>query len=151
MLTGIHPALERAIGSKITHRAVLEILAQCGGPTGIRAAGTDTVAATAAETVLPQLAESLKTVLSQRTTLAAQVEELLDAHPLARGPDLHAAHGGQDRRPHPLDVSHRDTPGRLLNVNTSPTAHSMRYPRRVRPDSDRGCDRARARLTGIGR
>ncbi|MCP2256307.1 Transposase [Prauserella aidingensis] len=115
LLTGIHPALERAIGGKITHRAVLEILTQCGGPAGIRAAGADTVAAiaaehaprmhsklveaiqaaldeqsvtvpgsTAAETVLPQLAESLKTVLSQRTTLASQVEELLDAHPLAR-------------------------------------------------------------------
>ncbi|MGH3501827.1 MAG: IS110 family transposase [Nocardioidaceae bacterium] len=114
LLSGIHPALERAIGSDITHRAVLEILAQCGGPAGIRAAGHEQIAAiaaqyaprkhaklvaaivaaldeqtvtvpgtTAADTVLPQLAESLKTVLSQRTTLAKQVEELLDAHPLA--------------------------------------------------------------------
>src|SRR5699024_9080738 len=100
LLTGIHPALERALGSDITHRAVLEILAQCGGPAGIRAAGTDTITAiakthaprkhaklvaaitaaldeqtvtvpgtTAADTVLPQLAESLKTVLAQRKTL----------------------------------------------------------------------------------
>jgi len=114
LLTGIHPALERAIGPDITHRAVLEILAHCGGPAGIRAAGREQVAAiaaehaprkhaklvdrvwaaldeqtvtvpgtTAADTVLPQLAESLKTVLAQRKTLAAQVEELLDAHPLA--------------------------------------------------------------------
>lgn len=114
LLTGIHPALERALGPKITHRAVLEILSQCGGPAGIRAAGREQIAAiaaehaprmhtrlveaiqaaldaqtvtvpgtTAADTVLPQLAESLKTVLAQRQTLAKQVEELLDAHPLA--------------------------------------------------------------------
>ncbi len=114
LLTGIHPALERALGPKITHRAVLEILSQCGGPAGIRATDTDTVAAiaaeyaprmhsklitaiqaaldeqsvtvpgtAAAETVLPQLAEGLKTVMSQRKTLAKQVEDMLDAHPLA--------------------------------------------------------------------
>jgi hypothetical protein len=39
LLTGIHPALERAIGPRISHPAVLEILSRCGGPTGIRAAG----------------------------------------------------------------------------------------------------------------
>ena len=39
LLTGIHPALERAIGPQITHPAVLQILSRCGGPTGIRAAG----------------------------------------------------------------------------------------------------------------
>jgi hypothetical protein len=38
---------------------------------------------TAAETVLPQLAASLRDTLDQRAQLAAQVEQVLDAHPLA--------------------------------------------------------------------
>jgi transposase len=114
LLTGIHPALERALGPRITHPAVLEILSRCGGPTGIAKAGrrkltaiakvhaprmgdklidaimtaldeqTVTVPGTAAaDTVLPRLADSLKTVLQQRTQLATEVEEILDAHPLA--------------------------------------------------------------------
>jgi transposase len=37
----------------------------------------------AADTVLPRLADSLKTVLQQRKAVAEQVEEILDAHPLA--------------------------------------------------------------------
>jgi transposase len=37
----------------------------------------------AADTVLPRLADSLKTVLQQRKAVAQQVEEILDAHPLA--------------------------------------------------------------------
>ncbi|QUQ63521.1 IS110 family transposase [Kutzneria sp. CA-103260] len=114
LLTGIHPALERAIGPRISHPAVLEILSRCGGPTGIRAAGrrkitaiatahaprmgdklvtailtaldeqTVTVPGTAAaDTVLPRLADSLKTILQQRKQVAAEVEEILDTHPLA--------------------------------------------------------------------
>jgi hypothetical protein len=39
--------------------------------------------ATAADTVLSGLADSLKTVLQQRKQVAAEVEEILDAHPLA--------------------------------------------------------------------
>ena len=39
LLTSIHPALERVIGPRITHPAVLEILSRCGGPAGIHAAG----------------------------------------------------------------------------------------------------------------
>jgi hypothetical protein len=35
-LTSIHPALERVLGPRIAHPAVLEILSRCGGPTGIR-------------------------------------------------------------------------------------------------------------------
>jgi transposase len=115
LLTGIHPALERVLGPKIAHPAVLEILSRCGGPAGIGKAGrrtltaiatvhaprigeklvTDILAAlgeqtvtvpgtTAADTVLPRLAESLKTVLAQRKTIAGEVEEMLDAHPLAQ-------------------------------------------------------------------
>ena len=40
LLTSIHPALERVLGPRIAHPAVLEILSRCGGPTGIREAGT---------------------------------------------------------------------------------------------------------------
>jgi transposase len=114
LLTGIHPALERAIGPRISHPAVLEILSRCGGPTGIAKAGrrkltaiakvhaprmgdklidtimtaldeqTVTVAGTAAaDTVLPRLADNLKTMLQQRAAVAEQVEGILDAHPLA--------------------------------------------------------------------
>ncbi len=114
LLTGIHPALEYAIGPRISHPAVLEILSRCGGPVGIAKAGrrkltaiakvhaprlgdklveaimtalgeeTVTVPGTAAaDTVLPRLADSLKTVLQQRKQVAEQVEGILDAHPLA--------------------------------------------------------------------
>jgi transposase len=114
LLTGIHPALERVIGPKISHPAVLEILSRCGGPTGIRKTGrrrltqitakhaprmgeklADTIWAaldeqtvtvpgtTAADTVLPRLADTLKNVLLQRKQTAEEVEEILDAHPLA--------------------------------------------------------------------
>jgi transposase len=38
---------------------------------------------TAAETVLPRLADSLRDLLRQREQVAGQVEEMLDAHPLA--------------------------------------------------------------------
>lgn len=39
LLTGIHPALEQAIGPRISHPAVLEILSRFGGPAGIRQTG----------------------------------------------------------------------------------------------------------------
>ncbi|WP_268748142.1 IS110 family transposase [Rhodococcus opacus] len=39
LLTSVHPALERVLGSRVTHPAVLEILSRCGGPAGIRQAG----------------------------------------------------------------------------------------------------------------
>ncbi|WP_414942912.1 IS110 family transposase [Amycolatopsis sp. cmx-11-51] len=115
LLTGLHPALERVLGPKVAHLAVLEILSRCGGPIGIRKAGrrklasiatkhaprmgtklvedilialdeqTVTVAGTAAaDKILPRLAESLKAVLQQRKTVASEVEEILDAHPLAQ-------------------------------------------------------------------
>ena len=38
---------------------------------------------TAAETILPRLADSLRDLLKQREQVAAQVEEMLDAHPLS--------------------------------------------------------------------
>jgi hypothetical protein len=82
LLTGVHPALERAIGPRISHPAVLEILSRCGGPTGIRKAGRRRLTAIATAHA-PRLADSLKTVLQQRKHVAAEVEGILDAHPLA--------------------------------------------------------------------
>jgi len=115
LLTSIHPALERVLGPRVAHPAVLEILSRFGGPAGIAKAGRRKVAATAvkhaprmgsrlvddiftalgeqtvlvpgstaAETVLPRLAGSLKTVLRQRDELASEAERMLDAHPLSR-------------------------------------------------------------------
>ena len=39
LLTQIHPPLERMLGPKLQHPAVLQLLSQCGGPAGIRKAG----------------------------------------------------------------------------------------------------------------
>src|SRR2546430_959260 len=39
LLTHIHPALERVLGPKTAHPAVLELLSRCGGPTGLAKAG----------------------------------------------------------------------------------------------------------------
>ncbi|MFJ8690736.1 IS110 family RNA-guided transposase [Micromonospora wenchangensis] len=114
LLTQIHPALERVLGPKVHHKAVLELLSRCGGPAGLRKAGrrkllsiaavhaprmgdrlveqimtaldeqTVTVpGTTAAETMLPRLAASLRDVLRQRDHVATEVERMLDAHPLA--------------------------------------------------------------------
>ncbi|MGW4720932.1 IS110 family transposase [Nocardia sp. NPDC004260] len=96
LLTGIHPALERVLGPRIAHPAVLEILSRCGGPAGIRAAGRRKLTAIAvkhaprmagskaAEVVLPKLADQLKSVLQQRKSIAENIEEMLDAHPLSK-------------------------------------------------------------------
>ena len=114
LLTQIHPALERVLGPRVQHKAVLELLSRCGGPAGLRRAGrsklleivrpkaprmgerlieqiftalgeqTVTVPGTAAaEKILPKLADSLRDVLEQRDELAAEVEGMLDAHPLS--------------------------------------------------------------------
>jgi transposase len=115
MLTQIHPALERAIGARLQHKAVLELLSRFGGPAGLRAAGRRRLSAvtkpraprihativdaimtaldqqtvvvpgsSAAELVLPRLANQLTELLAQRAHAARQVEEILDVHPLAQ-------------------------------------------------------------------
>ena len=45
LLTQIHPALERAIGSRLHHKAILELLHRFGGPAGLRQAGKRRIAA----------------------------------------------------------------------------------------------------------
>jgi transposase len=115
LLTSVHPALERVLGPRVAHPAVLEILLRCGGPIGIDKAGRrklTTIAtkhaprmgarlvedilaalpqqtvsvpgAKAAEIVLPKLADTLKTIQLQRSTIAADIERMLDAHPLSK-------------------------------------------------------------------
>ena len=115
LLTQIHPALERVLGPKVQHPAVLELLTRFGGPQGLAAATRrqlvaatktraprsyetllDTIAMAlgeqsvtvpgtrAAELVLPQLAATLAGLLAQRKQAAAQIEEMLDAHPLSK-------------------------------------------------------------------
>ncbi len=115
LLTSIHPALERVLGPRVAHPAVLEILSRCGGPAGIQAAGRRKLTAIAvkhaprmgarlveeilaalpaqtvvvpgsrsAESVLPKLVDSLKTVLLQRKQMAVDIEEMLADHPLSQ-------------------------------------------------------------------
>ena len=114
LLTHIHPALERALGPRLNHPAVLTLLATYGGPTGLARVSAAELTALlaplaprlhprlistvqqalaeqsvvvpgtrAAELVLPHLAAQLQDLLTQRDQAAAQVEEMLDAHPLA--------------------------------------------------------------------
>ena len=115
LLTAIHPHLERVIGPRIRHPAVLGLLEHYGSPAAIHSAGpeeltevlrphaprmagrlaADILAALEEQTVvvpgtnsaaiiLPSLAASLRTVLEQRRKLAANIEELLDTHPLSK-------------------------------------------------------------------
>jgi hypothetical protein len=57
LLISAHPALERALGPRITHPAVLEILSR-SGPTGIRKAGQRTLTAIATAHA-PRIGENL--------------------------------------------------------------------------------------------
>ncbi|UZF42928.1 IS110 family transposase [Rhodococcus rhodochrous] len=70
LLTGIHPALERVLGPRITHPAVLEILSRCGGPVGIRKAGKrrlTTLATKHAPRMGARLAEEILAALNAQT------------------------------------------------------------------------------------
>jgi transposase len=43
LLTAIHPSLERVLGPRVAHPAILDLLAELRSPAGIRAAGKDAV------------------------------------------------------------------------------------------------------------
>lgn len=114
LLTQVNPALERVLGPRVQHPAVLEMLTRFGGPTGLRAAGKRRLLAVAkpraprsyqrlvedildaltqqsvtvpgthaTELVLPKRAAALATLIKDRAEAARQLEEMLDAHPLA--------------------------------------------------------------------
>ena len=72
-LTGISPALERAIGSRLAHRGVRALLAGHPTPTSLRAAGHDQVRALIAGRS-PRLADKLAQEIN--TALAAQTVTL---------------------------------------------------------------------------
>ena len=72
-LTGISPALERAIGSRLTHRGVRALLAGHPTPTSLRAAGHEQVRALIAGRS-PRLADKLAQEID--TALAAQTVTL---------------------------------------------------------------------------
>jgi len=113
LLTQIHPALERVIGPRLDHPAMLALLRKHPSPDALRTAGVKrlgnlllkhaprkgqvwaeeitaalgqqsvTVTGTnAAALVLPRLAEQLETLRTQRNQIAAEVERLVEAHPL---------------------------------------------------------------------
>ncbi|GAA1366021.1 IS110 family transposase [Arthrobacter rhombi] len=113
LLTQIHPALERVIGTHLDHPAMPELLAKYPTPAALRRAGKARVEAllrkhapragrgwaadvfaaldeqsvvvsgtNAAGIVLPQLARSLAQTRTARTEVLAQVELLVEAHPL---------------------------------------------------------------------
>lgn len=113
LLTQIHPALERVLGPRLDHPAVLDLIATWPTPAALRTAGRKRVATRlkklaprmydrlateiftaldaqtvvvvgtrAAAVVLPQLAGMLADLRTSRDTLHAQVEALVEAHPL---------------------------------------------------------------------
>jgi transposase len=70
LLTQIHPALERVLGPKVQHKAVLELLSRCGGPAGLRKAGHRKLTAIAvknAPRMGERLAEQIMTALDEQT------------------------------------------------------------------------------------
>lgn len=72
LLTQIHPALERAIGTNITHPAVLALLAKYGGPTGLTTAGKHRLTATAkalAPRMYGRLIETIVKALTEQTVV----------------------------------------------------------------------------------
>jgi transposase len=113
LLTQIHPALERVIGPRLDHPAVLDLLRTWPTPAALRHAGRRrignrlaklaprmgerladeiiqalgqqtvvVVGTNAATIVLPQLAAMLAGLHESRLTVYAQVEALVEAHPL---------------------------------------------------------------------
>ncbi|TDD20609.1 IS110 family transposase [Actinomadura sp. KC06] len=72
LLTQIHPALERVLGPKADHPAVLELLARFGGPAGLRQAGRRrllTVARKLAPRMGEQLIDDIHTALDAQTVI----------------------------------------------------------------------------------
>ncbi|MEU8376579.1 IS110 family transposase [Micromonospora sp. NPDC048894] len=70
LLTQIHPALERVLGPKVHHKALLELLSRCGGPAGLRKAGRrklTSIAAVHAPRMGERLVEQIMTALDEQT------------------------------------------------------------------------------------
>ena len=80
LLTQIHPALERAIGPRLDHPAILDLLQRW--PSALDQQSVVVTGTNAAALVIPRLAAQLATLRKQRDDVAAEVERLVDAHPL---------------------------------------------------------------------
>jgi transposase len=114
LLTQIHPALERVIGPRLDHPAVLDLLQHYPSPAALAAAGEKrignrliklaprlgrrlateiiqalseqtvvVVGTNAASVVVPRLAAQLAGLRQQRDEVGAEVERLVEAHPLS--------------------------------------------------------------------
>jgi transposase len=115
LLTQIHPSLERVLGPRLAHPAVLDLLTRHGDPREIQTSGIEQITTElrasaprmaarlateifdalaeqtvvvpgtdAAKTILPGLATSLRSTLEQRKRLEAEIQALLEAHPLSK-------------------------------------------------------------------
>ncbi len=74
LLTQIHPALERILGPKVQHKAVLELLSRCGGPAGLRNAGRRkllSIATKNAPRMGERLVEQIMAALDEQTVTVA--------------------------------------------------------------------------------
>ena len=72
LLSQIHPALERAFGKNLTHKAGLELLSRCGGPAGIRKAGRRkllSIATKNAPRMGERLVERIMTALDEQSVV----------------------------------------------------------------------------------
>ena len=96
LLTQIHPPLERVLGPKVQHPAVLEALSRCGGPAGIRKAG---------RAKLTEIIKKRAPRMGPR--LVDQIFTALDA-PSFPSPDLDARYRRQSR-PKPCRRRHRSS------------------------------------------
>ena len=70
LLTQVNPALERVLGPRVQHPAVLELLIRFGGPTGLRAAGRRRLLAVVkprAPRSHQRLVDDIATALSEQT------------------------------------------------------------------------------------
>ena len=81
LYTQIHPALEGVLGPWLEHDSVLEVIATWPTPAALRKAGRARIDAKL-KAVLPHLARQLIALHTQRADIAAQVEALVEAHPL---------------------------------------------------------------------
>jgi hypothetical protein len=174
LLSQIHPALERAFGKNLTHKAGLELLSRCGGPAGIRKAGRRKLLAIAtrnAPRMGEPLVERIMTALDEQTvvvpgTAAAETvlpkladslrevlrqrDELATAFPSLAHPPSRAPHLEQSRYDRDCQLeaaSARDGWGFATMPNGDPYLRERRRPawfRHPRCEGRRRCSSSRS-------
>jgi transposase len=133
LLTQIHPALERVLGPKVQHKAVLELLSRCGGPAGLRKAGRRklvSIAVKNAPRMGERLIEQVMTALEEQTVTVpgtAAAEKILPRLADSLRDVL------QQRDQVAAECSPRRTPAIRCScsrpASTSPQAAQNRHPR----------------------